>query len=426
MKLPKIIKDTIKNCWYKACLSSVRDKHPTSIGLITYFYDYSKNELNIISQKGEISYELQCSLNLFLQGVKNCIEARRVTAYIADQCLKEIIHSSILILQWMAENGFPTHVKAILRRKSIDSDLSKILDKALSNEDPEVKDRFGFTLITYDNDNLDNLYKITETVIGILTGIFEDKRKSFLQWLISNPNLSEKDSTQTLRIMNCPLRLRNRGEMHGNTDDFDAKKFPNVIIPSKKIKFFFEYGFKDYVKSPKENSYQSLQCVLDFYASLVNIINELAKSSDSNLLGDLTNKRMFEDILDSAFKNLFPDIPENDCKKIIATMTSTITRIPIEAHFKTKAMADNPNATHEAHKSRVSEFRELFNLSKKQIQEIKSIAEAHGNVFTFYDGQLYDPWGLHHAVFFSPEEKIFYYNIPNGTKDDILETQESN
>lgn len=416
------VKNTLNNAWFNACLHSVCSKPISPTILLNNFYMILRNNILDLQEKGELSTELFCSLNLFLQGVKSCIEARRITAYIADKYLKDLIHTGILIQQWQAEvKGIPSHVKMVLRRKSIESDLTKILDKALQNEDPEVKDRFGFTMITYDNTNIDQLYHFCETFTGIVTGIFYNMQQEFLNWVDKNNNLSDREKKSVQMIIKSELRLKNRGQMHdssrdkdGNVKIFDPEKYPNVVVP-KSPKFFFSYGFKDYVKEPKDNSYQALQCVFELSVSIWDIVNEIL---GSELMDIEESKDLFTQIWNDDFKKVFPDISSKSLKKLVKTITSVISSFYIEGHFKTQQMAENPNATHESHKDKISQLRKIFTLTQAQLKEIKKEAEAYGQKFEAYDSVLKDPWGINHAVFMSPEERIFYANEEITSVDD--------
>ncbi len=428
--LTQTVKKTLNNAWFRACIRSIDNKPSTPTLLLNDFYIILRDDILELQKKGELSTELFCSLNLFLQGVKSCIEARRITAYIADKYLKDLIHTGILIQQWQAEvKGIPSHVKMVLRRKSIESDLTKILDKALQNEDPEVKDRFGFTMITYDNTNLDQLYHFCETFTGIITGIFYNMQQEFLTWVITNKNISEREKKAVQMILKSELRLKNRGQMHnsnvdkeGNVEKFDPKKFPNVIVP-KTPKFFFSYGFKDYVKEPKENSYQALQCVFELSVSIWDIVNEIL---GTELMDIEESKNLFMEIWKDDFTKVFADISPKSLKKLVRTITSVISSFYIEGHFKTQQMAENPNATHESHKDKNLQLRKIFTLTQAQLTEIKKKAEACNQRFDFYDSELKDPWGVNHAVFMSPEEHIFYGKEVNSGDDDDTENGENN
>lgn len=400
---PKIRK-ILHNCWYRACLVSVSNENSTSTSLLRDFYIILRNEVMLLQKNNATTTEETCMLNLFLQGVKICTESRMITSFIADKYLKELIHTGILIQQWQSEvKNIPSHVKIILRRKGIESDLTKILYKALQNEDPEVKDRYGFTFITYDED-IQKLYEFTEKFTGIVTGIFYDMQSEFHSWVIANPNLYEKDKTQVQKVLQSNLRLRNRGALHDQSEGFDHEKYPDIIVP-KKVNFFFNYGFKDYVSNPKSNSYQALQCVLELSMPIWDILEEIIRDE---ILDAYNSQKYFNDMIISIFKEFLPELSNESLNQISRLLPAIISSFPIEGHFKTKKMSENPNATHESHKSKIFKLRKIFTLTQSELKAIKAKAKEYGTSFEYYDSALKDSWGLHHAVFFSPEECIFY------------------
>lgn len=398
------LKKALHKTWFEACLMSVRVKSTPSDLLLT-FHTLLRDKISSIP-KGILSCEEIARSNLFIAGVKSCMEARLITAHIADLYLRDLVHTGILIQTWMFETkGIPSHFRFVLRRKSIESDLTKILDKVLSDENPEVKDRFGCTLISFQNDNLSALYQYAEFFVGICTGIFHNEQSDFLKWVVENTKLTEFEKNQAIRILKSNLLLKNRGELHGSPQNFDPKRYPDIILPKKNQKFFFAYGFKDHIKEPKENSYQALQGVFELSVSLWDIMEELVSSE---ILDTKDSQSMFSTIFRNSIENVFPELSENSLDSISKITPFIRVAFPIEMHFKTQKMWDNPKATHTSHKDRVDWIRQLFTLSKKELKEIKAEAAKYGNTFNFYDTELSDPWGLHFPMTFAPEERIFY------------------
>ncbi|MBR3003046.1 MAG: hypothetical protein IKF38_05780 [Clostridia bacterium] len=396
------LKKVFHEAWYEACLMSVREKSNPS-DLLLKFHTLLRDKISRIS----LTREEIARCNLFLSGVMSCIEARTITALIADMYLRDLVHTGILIQTWLSETkDIPSHFRFVLRRKSIESDLTKILDKVLSNETPEVKDRFGFTLISFQNENLEGLYNYAEFFVGICTGIFYDDQHDFLSWILENPKLTKNEKRQVVRVLNSNLNLRDRGTLHGHPENFDKEKHPEVLLPPQSLKFFFSYGFKDHIKSPKENSYQALQGVFNLSVSLWDVLEELL-SGDVLDLGCET-RAMFSSAFHSSLQNVFPEMSDATLDNISSLAPSIRIAFPIEVHFKTQNMWDNPVASHASHKGRVEPLRKLFTLSKEEIKRIKAEASEYGNKFNFYDDELCDSWGLHYPMNFAPEERIFY------------------
>ena len=399
------LKKIFHEAWYEACLMSVRIKSsPTD--LLETFQTVLRDKTNAIQLENKLTKEEFARSNLFLAGINTCKESRLATALVAYLYLRDLVHTGILIQMWLSETKkIPSHLKFILRQKSLESDLTKILSKVLSNEFPEVKDRFGFTVISYQNDNLETLYNYAEYFVGIVTGIFYEDQKRFLVWVLNNPKISELEKKQVHRVMDSNISLKNRGELHGSGKEFNTEQFPNVVLPPDDLKFFFHYGFKDYIKNPKKNSYQALQGVFEISASAWDILEEIISEE---VYDSSNSKDTFAAIFQENVRTVFPELSQQSLSDIIKIIPSIRVTFPIEVHFKTNAMWNNPLASHDLHKGKVAWIRKLFTLTEEEITLIQKEAASNGTSFKFYDHPLYDPWGLHYPKEFAPEERIFY------------------
>ena len=398
------LKKIFHEAWYEACLMSVRVKS-SSTDLLEMFHTDLRDKINGI-EKGLLTREELARSNLFLAGVNTCKESRLVTALIAYLYLRDLVHTGILIQMWLSETKhIPSHLKFILRQKSLESDLTKILSKVVSDEYPEVKDRYGFTVISYQNENLEALYSYTEYFVGICTGIFYEEQKEFIDWVANHRNISEIEKKQVHRIFKSNISLKNRGELYNASENFDTEKYPDIIIPPKNLSFFFHYGFKDYIKEPKTNTYQALQGVFEISTSAWDILEEIISE---DVYDAPNSKDTFSAIFQENIRNIFPELSQESLVTILKVIPSIRITFPIEVHFKTNAMWNNLIASHEIHKGRVAWIRKIFTLTKEEIATIQKEAEANGTSFKFYDDPLYDSWGLHYPKEFAPEERIFY------------------
>lgn len=116
------------------------------------------------------------------------------------------------------------------RRKSLESELSKLLRKSNSNLSANIRDRFGLRgiLLNTDSDEVvkSYIYLIFDAISGIVAAKNRKMRKNFIEWFENNQGISPIDKNIIQQVLNIPFSI-----------DF----------------------VKDYIKNPKSNNYQSLQ-----------------------------------------------------------------------------------------------------------------------------------------------------------------------
>lgn len=171
----------------------------------------------------------------FLDGLVNCYRERLMTFEITD-FVTELNSVIMHIIRWLNESEKANiDINWYARRKALESDLTKILNKSLEDDNISVyiRDRFGLRGILLNQDssieNMKKLDLIFSSIRDIL--VRESPRKdSFSRWYQSNPRLTK---------LNCYTL---------DTFLFD--------IP------FALTDVKDYIHNPKPNGYQSLQFTL--------------------------------------------------------------------------------------------------------------------------------------------------------------------
>lgn len=174
--------------------------------------------------------------NLFLPSLRQTVRQRKLTmgytSLIAD--LTDFIRYICLWLN--SEKEYYIDVKLISRRKSLTSELKKILIKSLEHaENPElmfvppvIRDRFGIRFITA-NDDPKLLLELVKIIVSILTNSDSIYFAEFTNWL-KNTN----------------------------------SKFGGEQIPRERLLAFLKYNFtlgnvKNYILNPKPSSYESWQ-----------------------------------------------------------------------------------------------------------------------------------------------------------------------
>ena len=168
----------------------------------------------------------------FIDGLRNCLRIRKMTSDITDTvtCITiTIMH----IIKWINYSN-QTDMDVILhgRRKSLESDLTKLLRKSNKTLSAKIKDRFGLRCILLNEPEeqaIEYIYLIEDYITGILAEKKRKMRKQFIDWV--------NNST----IVN-PI---------------------NKVVIHEVLKIPFDVdGRKDYIKNQKKNGYKSLHFIL--------------------------------------------------------------------------------------------------------------------------------------------------------------------
>ena len=187
-------------------------------------------------EKQEVTHEDLPSFNSFLDGVETCIQYRINTSDITDM-LTFVSTTMLYIVRWMNTcRDFPLDADIFSRRKSLESNLTKILSK--SCEDPSISpsqdDIFGMRIILLNDLPAEVatqcLYQLYNTFNDILGGKDRQKKRDFLRW-------SEESNILP------PVKA--------------------IISDVLEIPFSIE-SKTDYVKTPKDNGYQSIHVLYRF------------------------------------------------------------------------------------------------------------------------------------------------------------------
>lgn len=202
-------------------------------------------------RENQLSEEFSTLKTCFLLGVQDAISVRKFTMGMTN-FIEDVTDFFMYVIIWLncldsnnpikknnhLEDGID--MKAISRRKSVESDLSKILklsweyqlnDNLDFVQAPIVRDRFGLRLIFKHADS-QLLLKVTKIAVQILVNPESEYCKNFKLWVNS-----------------C------------------QQKFGGAPIPVVKINNILKFSFlvdfvKDYITNPKDTSYQSWQCTL--------------------------------------------------------------------------------------------------------------------------------------------------------------------
>lgn len=187
------------------------------------------NLLDILSLENVPEEDID-SFDLFLVGLQRCIENRKKTFEMTN-LVDEITFVIMYIIVWLnATRNLHIDINIGSRRKSLESELAKILKKSCSNSSATIRDRFGLRGIILNPDkNATTLtFVVNDVVIEILSGT-NKQRHDFSSWIESTDKADFITKTRIKSILSLPFKV-----------DF----------------------IKNFIDEPKSDGYQSLHFTL--------------------------------------------------------------------------------------------------------------------------------------------------------------------
>lgn len=182
----------------------------------------------------EVEEEDSKAYDAFIDGLRNCLRTRRMTSDITD-IVTYITITIMHIIRWLnVTNGIDIDVNLHGRRKSLESDLTKLLRKSNKTLSARIRDRFGLrgTLLNESEEQaIEYIYMIHDSIVGILASKNRKMRKDFSDWIENSGYANPVNKALVKEILNIP---------------FDVDDDSN----------------KDYIKNKKPNGYQSLHFTL--------------------------------------------------------------------------------------------------------------------------------------------------------------------
>ena len=192
------------------------------LGIVQHLYD----DLSI----AEVAEEDVPTFDSFVDGVRGCLQYRRQTFKLTN-FVTDINFVLMYIIIWLnSTKNMDIDINLNARRKALESDLAKLLRKSDSNVSVNIRDRFGLRGIILNDVPSDELikriYAVFDAIVGIIAGKNRRARNEFIQWVNSNSKIDNHDKKKIMFMLELPFAV-----------DF----------------------VKDFIESPKDNGYQSLQ-----------------------------------------------------------------------------------------------------------------------------------------------------------------------
>ncbi len=214
-------------------------------------------------------------LSLYLKQVELSYQERLKTQKITD-FLDDIVSVMFHYAQYLNElSDEQIYLTLSSRRKSLVSELRKIMRNIIVGKSGTIKDRFALRyIIENDGDeegNIELLYKITNNFIELLC--YETiNRTQFLDWCAKNLQ-DELDRIKQILSIQFVLfeadspkdtgRFNSNGDTPPTSIRMLTPEQSCLVIPKYSgIDSAYQFGVKDYVFDPKRKGYQSLHFVI--------------------------------------------------------------------------------------------------------------------------------------------------------------------
>lgn len=213
-------------------LSFLHNKYQLALQQSSNILEIVKNLFSILKDE-EVSEADAEAFDSFIDGLRGCYRFREKTFTITN-VITYITITIMYIILWLNENNnIHLDINWYSRRKSLESELTKILRKSAENSSINIRDRFGIRGILLNNCSEADADKYIHIIFDAISGIIASKNrrmhKEFSDWIFSNNGINEIDKHIINYVLDIPFRIE---------------------------------FIKDFIREPKGNNYQSLQFTL--------------------------------------------------------------------------------------------------------------------------------------------------------------------
>lgn len=182
--------------------------------------------LHEILDNTEVCDEDSKTFDAFIDGLRNCIGIRKMTSDITD-VVTNITITIMHIIRWLnVTKQIDIDINLHGRRKSLESDLTKLLRKSNETLSAKIRDRFGLrgTLLNEcEEDAISYIYLIFESVTGILAAKNRKMRKEFIEWVENSNYVNAFNKAVITAVLKIPFDVED-----SSCKDFIGKnKKPN-------------------------------------------------------------------------------------------------------------------------------------------------------------------------------------------------------
>lgn len=173
----------------------------------------SKNIIQIVENlynllaDADVVEEDSKTFDAFIDGLRNCLRMRRMTSDITD-IVTYITITIMHIIRWLnVTRQIDIDINLHGRRKSLESDLTKLLRKSNQTLSARIRDRFGLrgVILNEEKDGINYIYLIYDSIVGILAAKNRKMRKEFSEWIEESNVVNPVNKIVIQTILNIPF-----------------------------------------------------------------------------------------------------------------------------------------------------------------------------------------------------------------------------
>lgn len=174
----------------------------------------SKNILQIVENlydilaDAEVSEEDSKTYDAFIDGLRNCLRIRGMTSDITD-VVTYITITIMHIIKWLnSTRQVDIDINLHGRRKSLESDLTKLLRKSNETLSAKIRDRFGLrgTLLNEPEEQaIEHIYLIYDSITGILAAKSRKTRQDFIEWVENSGSVNPVNKVLIREVLDIPF-----------------------------------------------------------------------------------------------------------------------------------------------------------------------------------------------------------------------------
>lgn len=165
------------------------------------------------------------AFDTFLSGLRLSVSNREKTSEFTNLTMNLVTTVFYIIVFMNVRKKMDIYANISARRKSLDREMIKLLNKSISKSSNTIGDRFGFKVVSLNNNRTSDLYSIYDYISEILCSTNRELRQEFVSFVSKiNEPLVTSPITEILKL--------------------------NFLV--------LEGSFKDYVDEPKTEGYRAL------------------------------------------------------------------------------------------------------------------------------------------------------------------------
>lgn len=206
-------------------------------------------------------------LDYMLDKLVKSIHSRKQTFQATNFC-SEILHACLFIVAWLNKNyGTDIDAETVARRKSLESELVKMISLADDFDPTQVLDRFGIRLILHEG--IEKACFLLVKTLNVLCNLNRQDKKDFLNFVENYPGADDVTRYRIKKLLEVPLVLtplvRKDDPSAFNPDEFlDENGNQRLDLPTENERKLVEHlsGNIKFYFDPKKNGYQSIHFIL--------------------------------------------------------------------------------------------------------------------------------------------------------------------